>query len=107
MSADVCLAAMMPARRAACSGSPFFTRPLRTSFSASRDMRIDPRATASRLVAGFSPTSTILTRPWASTWERRDFVFTVGPREKERQALDRHGQCHALHLHVGGYLQRA
>ena len=37
--------------------------------SASRDMRIDPRAIASRAVTGLSPTSTILTRPRASTCE--------------------------------------
>ena len=35
--------------------------------SASRDIVIDPRAIASRLVTGLSPTSTILTRPRAST----------------------------------------
>src|SRR5262249_50173543 len=57
--------------RAACSGSPFLTAPLRICASASRDIRIDPRAMASRLVTGLSPTSTILTRPRASTCERR------------------------------------
>ena len=36
ISADVRFAAMMPASRAVCSGSPFFTRPARTSRSAAR-----------------------------------------------------------------------
>ena len=58
---------MMPASRAACSGSPFLTAPLRISRSASRDIVIDPRAIASRSVTGLSPTSTIFTRPRAST----------------------------------------
>ena len=35
--------------------------------SASRDIRIDPRAIASRSVTGLSPTSTIFTRPRRST----------------------------------------
>jgi hypothetical protein len=67
MSAEVCLAARMPANRAVCSGSPFFTAPRRISRSASRDIVIVPRAIASRVVTGLSPTSTIFTRPRRST----------------------------------------
>src|SRR5947207_2601521 len=114
MSDAVCLAAMMPATLAACSGSPFFTLPLRTIVSASRDMRIDPRAIASRSVTGLAPTSTIRTRPRASTWDnrpvRRDFpalLFFFAMREKERKALERHRQVDALQFDTGRNLQRA
>src|SRR5712671_4713977 len=58
---------MMPARRAVCRGSPFLTRPDRTRRRASRDIAIEPAAMASRAVTGFSPTSTIFTRPRRST----------------------------------------
>src|SRR5262245_4510709 len=76
ISDEVCLAARIPASRAVCSGSPFLTSPRRIRRSASRDIVIVPLATASRVVTGLSPTSTILTRPRASTWERlgRDLV---------------------------------
>src|SRR5438093_8552532 len=77
MSVDACLAAMMPATRAACSGSPFFTAPARTRRSASRDIAIDPRATASRSVTGLPPTSTILIRPRGSMCERRAAIILL------------------------------
>src|SRR5687768_11101303 len=110
MSAAVCLAAMIPARRAAWSGSPFFTAPRRIWRSASRDMVIRPRAIASRSVAGLSPTSTIFTRPRESTCvRRRDLAtaFVLASREIERQALQRDGEVHAFQLHVRRHLQRA
>src|ERR1700730_323565 len=112
MSAEVCLAAMIPARRAACNGSPFFTAPARTSFKAARDIVIDPRATASRSVTGLPPTSTILMRPRASMWLRRKGLpalcfIAVAPRQIERQAFQRHGEVDALQLHIIGNLERA
>src|SRR5919201_1135166 len=109
MRAAVCLAAMMPATRAAWSGSPLRTAPARMSRRASRDMAIDPRATASRLVTGLSPTSTIFTRPWLSTCERprRLFAIVLALRQEERQAFERHGEIDALELDVRGNLQRA
>src|SRR5919204_3151598 len=110
MRAAVCLAAMMPATRAAWGGSPFRTAPVRMSRRASRDIAIDPRATASRSVTGLSPTSTILTRPRASTCDssfagRPDLPDLPGPRDllrivlalsqEERQAFERHGEIDA------------
>ncbi len=55
MSSDVLLAAMMPASRAACSGSPFLTVPARISRRAVADMLTVPRATASRAVTASRP----------------------------------------------------
>src|SRR5471030_1817818 len=100
MSDEVCLAARMPASRAVFSGSPFLTAPVRINRSASRDIVIDPRAIASRLVTGLSPTSTILTRPRGSTCDSL-FFFAIALRQEKRQALQRHGEIHALQLHVG------
>src|SRR5262249_27367608 len=95
----------MPARRAVCSGSPFLTLPDRISRGAARDIEIDPRAIASRAVTGLSPTSTIFTRPRASTWESLRFAISLC--EKERQAFERHRQIHALQLHIVGDLHVA
>src|SRR4051812_16738384 len=109
----------MPARRAVCSGSPFLTAPARINRSAARDIVIEPRATATRSVIGLSPTSTIFTRPRASTCDRRTrpsparpalpalLLLAIRLRQKERKALERHGQVDALQLHVGRDLQRA
>src|SRR5512144_2713902 len=69
---------MMPASLAACSGSPFFTAPAMTRRRASADIEIDPLATASRAVTGFSPTSTIFTRPRASMCVRRRALRSFG-----------------------------
>src|SRR5690349_11063542 len=108
---DVCFAARMPARRAACNGSPFATSPRRISVSAAALIVIDPRATASRAVAGLAPTSTIFTRPRSSTCDSFPFplclatVLSLG--EVERQALERDGKVHALQLHIVGDVQRA
>src|ERR1700730_15879389 len=76
-------------------------------------MEIEPRAIASRRVTALVPTSTILTRPRRSTWESlgaRDepLGFIALPLGKEeREALEGHGQVHALQLHVGRRLQCA
>src|SRR5581483_5877009 len=119
MSADVSFAAMMPAIRADCSGSPFFTAPLRMRLRALADIAIDPRATASRAVTGFSPTSTIFTRPRSSTCvsvrcplpdlpDPPAFLLTaLSLRQKEREALQRHREIDALQLDVVGHLERA
>src|SRR5471032_2557313 len=96
----------MPASRAVWSGSPFFTAPDRTSRRASADSEIEPRAIASRLVTGFSPTSTILMRPRLSTCERRRLLF-IAPGQEEGEALERHREIDALELHVGRHLERA
>src|SRR5581483_2433422 len=104
---------MMPAMRAACSGSPFFTAPRRIWRRASADIRIDPRATASRVVTGLPPTSTIFTRPRASTCvsvllppapaapPRPPRLLAIAVGQEEGQALERDGQVDALELHVG------
>src|SRR5512140_238734 len=52
-------AAMMPARRAAASASPFSSRPSLSSLRVSREQRSSARATATREVRCFSPTSII------------------------------------------------
>ena len=62
---DVRFAAMMPARRAVCSGSPFFTARVRMARLAAAFILTSPVATASRTVSGFAETSTIRTRPRA------------------------------------------
>src|SRR5690242_20551628 len=99
----------MPARRAVCSGSPFFTAPARICRRASADIAIDPRAIASRAVIGLSPTSTIFTRPRASTCDNaaltRLLVFDIGLREEERQVLERYGEIDAFQLHVRRHLE--
>src|SRR5215471_955459 len=105
MSDEVCFAARMPASRAVCSGSPFLTRPDRINRRASADIAIDPRAIASRVVTGLSPTSTICTRPRASTCVSLRFAIALG--EEERQALERDGQIDALQLDVRRHLKRA
>src|SRR5262249_53403267 len=129
MRDEVCLAARMPASRAVWSGSPFFTAPARIWRRASRDMVIDPRAIASRVVTGLSLTSTICTRPRASTCDsacfptlsdlpdRPDppdlpgprglpdlFARGIAVRQEKREVLERYGQIDALHLHVGRHL---
>src|SRR5678816_2435852 len=108
---------MMPASLAVCSGSPLATWPLRISVSAAALIVMVPRASASRVVTAFSPTSTMRTRPRASTWES-DFcgadpcgargrlaITGLSLSEVERQALERHGQVDALQLHVGRHLE--
>src|SRR5262249_16323264 len=104
----------MPASRAAWSGSPWAIAPRRINPSASALIVMAPRATASREVTAFSPMSTILTRPAASTWDsraaargRRDLATSLPLRQKERQTLQRHGQIDALEFHVVGHLERA
>src|SRR5579862_774544 len=125
MSADVCFAARMPASRAVCSGSPFLTAPRRIWRSASRDMVIVPRATASRFVIALSPTSTIFTRPRASTCDSVTaapgrpaapapalpdlpaLFFMFALRQEKREALERDGQVDAFELHAGRHFERA
>src|SRR5687768_8263300 len=97
---------MIPASLAACSGSPLAMAPVRISFSAPALIVISPRATASRAVTGLSPTSTILTRPFASTCESFLGITSVLG-EIEGQALERHREVHALQLHVRRRLQRS
>src|SRR5262245_32007532 len=71
-------------------------------------MRIVARAIASRAVTALSLTSTMRARPRASTCERRALRFiALALREEEREALKRHGEIHALQLHVLRDLQRA
>src|SRR5207248_2861747 len=110
MSDAVRFAAMIPAMRAACSGSPFLTAPLRTTRRAPADIAIEPRAIASRAVAGLPPTSTILMRPARSTCVSLPFLLlTAGLSlsQEKREAFERHRQVDALQLHVVGHLQRA
>src|SRR3954470_24689563 len=100
---------MMPASRAVWSGSPFLTAPDRIWRSASRDIVIRPRATASRDVTGLALTSTIVTAPRGPTcespWTCFDFERLTRLRielslcQKERQAFERHRQIHALQFH--------
>ena len=115
MSADVCLAAMMPASRAVWSGSPFLIAPARICRSAARDIVIRPRATASRAVTALSETSTMCTRPRGPTCESapasRVFLLMLlvpSPCARKNDSdLERDGQVHALQLDVGGHLQPA
>src|SRR5437870_2282922 len=65
------LAAMMPARRATASASPFGSAPAAICASVAGRMRTSPRATASRRVIGFGDTSTMRARPRRSTWLSR------------------------------------
>src|SRR6516164_5924936 len=100
MSAAVCLAAMIPARRAVSRGSPFFVPRERTCFSAPADIVMRPRAIASRAVAGLAETSTIRSLPVPSMWEStgRRLAILVTLYEEERQAFERHREVHALEL---------
>src|SRR5262245_60440414 len=102
MSEDVCFAAMTPASRAVCSGSPFLTAPLRTRRNASALIEISPRARASRVVTALSLTSTIRALPRESMCD--SLAIGVPLSEVERQAFQRHGQIDALELDVIGNL---
>src|SRR5688572_24812972 len=106
MSSAVRFAAMMPASRAVCSGSPFFTRPERTARTAPADIVIRPWATASRAVIGLALTSTMRAAPPGPTWDSRLVAIALPLRQEKRQALERDRQVHALHLHVRRHLQR-
>ena len=72
-----------------------------------------PSATASRAVSGLADTSTMRTRPRASTCESRragsTACFGIGllSRQEERQALERDGQIDVLELHARRDFQRA
>jgi hypothetical protein len=68
------LAAMMPARRATVSTSPFGRSPFAIRANVPALMRTRPRATASRSVTALRETSTMRARPDASTCESR-FAF--------------------------------
>src|SRR5688572_26096857 len=112
MSSEVRFAAMIPASRAVCSGSPFLTALSRIARTAAALMRISPVAVASRTVFALPLTSTMRAWPDAPTWERTGgpgrllFAFirlTSG--EKERQTLERHGQIHVLELHTGWHFE--
>src|SRR5580692_3008255 len=113
---------MMPAIRAVCNGSPFFTARLRIARRASAFICTSQTATASRAVAGLAPTSTICARPWASTCDKRGngrvegglerrwsldgIVVLLDARQEEREALHRYRQIHVLQLDLGRNLQR-
>src|SRR5262245_26364948 len=97
---------MMPASRAACRGSPFASSPFRMSRRAVALIVISPRASASRLVTGFSPTSTMRAFPFASRCESLATLL-ISLREIERQTLERHGQIDALEFDVLRNFQRA
>ena len=73
----VCFAPMTPATWATVSTSPFFMPPLWIrekvfSFTNTRAM-----AVAVRRVMLFSPTSTILARPWSLKWVKSDIFFSL------------------------------
>src|SRR5579872_80751 len=63
MSSDVRLAAPIPAMRATARASPFFNEPAFKARRAAADIRTSARATATRLVIGFSSTSTMRALP--------------------------------------------
>src|SRR5690349_7671468 len=119
MISDVLLAAMMPASRAVWSGSPFATARLAIARRAAAFMRISASAIASRAVSALAETSTIFTRPCASTcvkqraasgWRGRlfglGFDICLSASEEERQAFHRHGQVDVLEFDPGRHLQR-
>src|SRR6185503_1981846 len=115
MSDAVCLAAMIPARRAVCSGSPLATLPLRISERAAALIVISPCANASRLVTGLAPTSTMRALPLSSRCDNRAAeparlrlaTLLISLSQIERQALERHGEIHTLQLDALRDLQRA
>src|SRR6476646_899277 len=94
---------MMPATRAACSGSPFLTCPLRTAFLAAAVIVTSPRAIASRVVTALPPTSTMRTRPCASACVSLAIDVL---RQEKRQALERYREIHALQFDRIRHLQR-
>src|SRR5688572_1016583 len=109
---------MMPASRAVCRGSPLARAPFRIRRRAVALIVIAPRARASRLVTGFSPTSTIRAFPASSRWEStsarcgragraRRATLLVPLRKVERQAFKRDREVHALELDVLRNLERA
>ena len=63
------LAARMPATRAVAMASPLGSPPAVISSTTCADVRSEPAATAVRLVAAFSVTSTICAAPWSSMCE--------------------------------------
>src|SRR5688500_19389275 len=98
---------MIPASRAVCRGSPLATLLCRIRRSAAALITISPRASASRFVAGFAPTSTIRPLPFASRCEslRAEAAAEAGlPAiafyldKVERKAFERDGDVHALQL---------
>src|SRR5262245_52076447 len=110
MRSAVRFAAWMPARRAVWRGSPLATVFRRMAVRAAAPMCTSASATASRMVSALPPTSTIRTRPRASTCDslpvlRAAMLFFA--REKERQALERDGQIDVLQLDDRRNLQRA
>src|SRR5687767_9336397 len=106
---------MMPASRAACSGSPLASAPCLIKRRAVAVIVISPRASASRAVTGLSPTSTIRALPFSSrcdsTGARFDRALTatllLSLREIKRQTLERDRQIDAFQLDVLRHLQRA
>src|SRR5688500_8204439 len=113
MSDAVCFAPMIPARRAVCSGSPLATLPIRISESAAALIVISPRASASRLVTGFAPTSTMRALPLSSTCDsraagrgRRLATLLLPLGQIEGQAFERDRQINTLQLDVLRYFQR-
>src|SRR5215203_1401784 len=105
MSEAVCLAPMIPASRAVCSGSPLATLPVRISVSAAALIVISPCASASRLVTGFAPTSTMCALPLSSRCDNFLATLLFPLRQIEREALERHGQIDALQLDVFRHFQ--
>src|SRR5260221_9925894 len=112
MSSAVRFAAMMPASLAVCRGSPFLTARVRIARTAAALIRTSPVAMASRTVSGLAPTSTILTRPRASTWEswtragrRSRPLIGILAREKERQAFERHREIDVLQFDARRHLE--
>src|SRR5262245_37960430 len=113
----------MPARRAACSGSPLATSPRRINVNASALIVMVPRASASRLVIGLAPTSTIFTRPRRSTCDscpvlptrvrgadpagRRALATVLTLSKVKRQTLEGDRQIDALQLDAVRHMQRA
>src|SRR5687768_3128464 len=111
MSSEVRFAAMIPARRAVCSGSPFLTALSRMARTAAALIRISPTALASRTVLGLPLTSTIRAWPDVPTCDRAGrllFAFIrLSSGEEERQALERHGQIHVLEFHARRHFEVA
>src|SRR6266571_2316383 len=89
MASAVRLAARMPARRATSATPPFSSFPDRTRRMAAAEMRIRPRATASRAVTAFPVTSTMRARPWRSRWLRAGRGERAALALRGRSALDR------------------
>ena len=113
MISAVRLAAMMPARRAVCSGSPFFTARVRMARPRRRvhahfafgDRLADGLGLGGDVHHAHAPPLVDVRQPGRAA--RLAVLHRHLPREEEGQALERHREVHVLQLHARRHLERA